>query len=852
MQEPMDIMYDTMDVPLGQAVVKLKRFMDKEGLMRSVQRSLRAPPPVLILHDGPGLPSRYLEPLAERLCSPAGRTCYMYDELGCGLSTASIERPTSMRFSVQELQGVLQFLRASLGEDEVHIIAHGHGGAVLMEALLRYEMEGLPTLRSICLLGVPSSTACADEAARSLMRKAVLEVGDADAARAFWYRHVCALKPQPRVLAEAYERSGTETRWGALRGWHWKMETRDNGLTGRWELRGPGLLEDWSITRAEVAAEWQKWKTVPVLSLRGQHDFVTKECMAAWRGVCDKGVAFTETCLGSCGHHAHLEVSDFLQMEGPPEAHHVLKEKGLLHEWQPGMLSVFISHQWLGNKFPDPSGHQLAVLRKVLRRFIDRSLKVEQDMTRIMSKENPTSYEQIQHGYLFLDWFAIPQITARTDGVNEDATRSDAALAVQSIPAYVEACDLFFALVPELVHVDTGHECNYETWLSRGWCRAELWCRLLSNRQDTSVIVIFSDVEALYIFPLDWQRNLISDGLFTVESDRAGVVKLGEMALHSKIQHLRQRGPLSHYRFHLANRPRLLNQEKAEFDLPGFLQHFDFPSLEAAVKEEEEGMTGMLCAVFAGDCNMLRLLAEQRADANGKVVGLTDLGYYDTQTLLMAAAKSAQNAKVLSTLMLLRADPNLSSRAGLTAAYLSHDPSHVHVLLENKADLVNCEIPPLFGAAGRASSATVKALLEGRCSPSQTSLDGFGVLHAVPMFGGANPHASETIRLLLSFRADVNLPTAPKSRMKEECWRCRVSIAIWGSYSTSYQRKIANLTGATPLAIAAMMGNRVQVQTLLENNADSEISNGLGHTPLDLARQAGQCHLLSILGTFAV
>ena len=48
---------------------------------------------------------------------------------------------------------------------------------------------------------------------------------------------------------------------------------------------------------------------------------------------------------------------------------------------------------------------------------------------------------QVADGYLFLDWFAIPQITARTDGVNEDATRSDAALAVQSIPAYVEACD---------------------------------------------------------------------------------------------------------------------------------------------------------------------------------------------------------------------------------------------------------------------------------------------------------------------------------------------------------------------------------------------------------------------------
>lgn len=41
--------------------------------------------------------------------------------------------------------------------------------------------------------------------------------------------------------------------------------------------------------------------------------------------------------------------------------------------------------------------------------------------------------------------FAIPQITARTDGINENATKSDAAKAVQSIPAYVEACDLFLA-----------------------------------------------------------------------------------------------------------------------------------------------------------------------------------------------------------------------------------------------------------------------------------------------------------------------------------------------------------------------------------------------------------------------
>lgn len=35
-----------------------------------------------------------------------------------------------------------------------------------------------------------------------------------------------------------------------------------------------------------------------------------------------------------------VKVSDFLLMEGAPEPHHILKEKGLLHEWQPGMFAT--------------------------------------------------------------------------------------------------------------------------------------------------------------------------------------------------------------------------------------------------------------------------------------------------------------------------------------------------------------------------------------------------------------------------------------------------------------------------------------------------------------------------------
>ena len=44
------------------------------------------------------------------------------------------------------------------------------------------------------------------------------------------------------------------------------------------------------------------------------------------------------------------------------------------------------------------------------------------------------------------------------------------------------------------------------------WCRAELWCRLLSNKFDTSVVVVYTPTEAEFMFPLDWQHNSTVDG----------------------------------------------------------------------------------------------------------------------------------------------------------------------------------------------------------------------------------------------------------------------------------------------------------------------------------------------------
>lgn len=45
------------------------------------------------------------------------------------------------------------------------------------------------------------------------------------------------------------------------------------------------------------------------------------------------------------------------------------------------MFTLFVSHQWLGSQHPDPAGQQLGVLRVALRRILEQSLQVEEDLS---------------------------------------------------------------------------------------------------------------------------------------------------------------------------------------------------------------------------------------------------------------------------------------------------------------------------------------------------------------------------------------------------------------------------------------------------------------------------------------
>ncbi|CAK0861108.1 unnamed protein product [Prorocentrum cordatum] len=216
----------------------------------------RLRPAVLLLHDGPGLANAasLLEPLAWRLCRE-GCTCFL------PALTRGMPNRTSMRANVGDAQDdVARFMYERLGEFEMHAVGHGYGGVVIMEALLRAgpwedtargflsALEGgqTPRLRSVSLLGTPSSTGVLRSEALRLFRAALKDRGndsqrdEGAAEREFWERHFSS---GSSLVAEAYMRAA------------WKP-WEDFPLRGRQEGKN---TQTQILVEAQETGKYRKW-----------------------------------------------------------------------------------------------------------------------------------------------------------------------------------------------------------------------------------------------------------------------------------------------------------------------------------------------------------------------------------------------------------------------------------------------------------------------------------------------------------------------------------------------------------------------------------------------------------------
>merc|ERR1719469_824630 len=101
---------------------------------------------------------------------------------------------------------------------------------------------------------------------------------------------------------------------------------------------------------------------------------------------------------------------------------------------------------------------------------------------------------QLKNSYVWIDWTAIPQMRVRQeddhDPLSMQASLPPMARAVNSILAYVEACQYFFAICPPLRHVNTGQICDTQSYGRRGWCRMEVAARVHARRSNRRVIIV--------------------------------------------------------------------------------------------------------------------------------------------------------------------------------------------------------------------------------------------------------------------------------------------------------------------------------------------------------------------------
>eukprot|EP00438_Fugacium_kawagutii_P029089 Skav220677 [mRNA] locus=scaffold384:62953:65724:+ [translate_table: standard] len=254
---------------------------------------------------------------------------------------------------------------------------------------------------------------------------------------------------------------------------------------------------------------------------------------------------------------------------------------------------------------------------------------------------------------------------------------------ILSIPSFVQACQVFVALVPPLLHLDSKELCDYSSWSLRGWCRTELWCKMMLGNQDTPMVVISAADQADFARPTNWVDCLPHEGQFSVHADRAA--------------------DLSLYRYFLARRENLIGASRPQRTPLEFLQDFGFCSLQRARRCR---FGPMAAAALSGDVDLLKSLLESKCPLNQQLPAMPEVGFPGGLTALHVVVMQALSLasgeptkpEVIAKLLEYRASPEGPQVSGLgTAQPLAllcvnansntHANAIAELLLEARADV---------------------------------------------------------------------------------------------------------------------------------------------------------------------
>jgi hypothetical protein len=276
-----------------------------------------------------------------------------------------------------------------------------------------------------------------------------------------------------------------------------------------------------------------------------------------------------------------LSIANLQQLTRFPP-HQELLKAGKLVEIKDGMDVLFVSHQWLSMQHPDPGSNQLKCLQRVLSRLADGELDVENDWKQqiVLHDRGLKSKKwwkvKMKTMHVWVDYMCMPQLTSvkkeevvthtdvhqwseKPSRTCQDHSKNDSddskllALAVKSLPAYVEMCCMMLVLVPMDEHRDRKDEIvDWCSWRRRGWCRLEFTAATLC-RHPLPVMVVKNDVpefilftDALFLQPGLGEFSCCAMkhdfGNGKIPCDKIAVGNVLSFLMEAKVEHLKRAG----------------------------------------------------------------------------------------------------------------------------------------------------------------------------------------------------------------------------------------------------------------------------------------------------------------------
>lgn len=512
--------------------------------------------------------------------------------------------------------------------------------------------------------------------------------------------------------------------------------------------------------------------------------------------------------------------------------------------------AMFISHQWLGSKHPDPCGQQIKVLQAALSNILSGTSQVSLPIvTEIIHGRwaCPTSAEfKSQELFIWYDYFCCPQDASGPAAHSRQR-------AIYSIPSYIAKCELFVILCPALRH-DDGSMLSQATWAERGWCRAERLAHALAVRKHASMLVVESAMHQTLVGEAHGMLNAPGDGKFTDESDRTSLGPVIVQMVWNKLVYFLEQGDWHSYRCML-NEQRVRYLKSLDVDPidglipkpPTSIDPFSSPQtfvlarflhqngFQSPLERDARGWSPLCFAAMNGDVMLVEALLDSKADVNDAITKAKKEMSLPKRMSVLSLAAFYHSSEVMRLLLARRAKLSATDAHQGTAlhwASCSDNAEGVRILCAAGADPSKQCLPGLnpFNLACACSTANAMKELFAQVP----SLDLRHSLHFAMMFFGGY---SETVSFLIEVKADVN--ERFQVRLQEPVWWLIMNMAgIRHRLSPSRLTSLAyHHAGATPLMFSILSGYFEATSLLLASGARLDTQNSRKKTAADFARE---------------